>query len=276
MNHIMREALHDLHEQDIDYVFNFSGSPITVISSLASGWRSIGAVDPLYHRSRMAKLMDSMASIPFVWRFASAVQSLSRSQSYPFHRIDELLETTLTARGVQLRISRQPEPENMAWLVRSIAHDGRIRLARDSAYLRWRFENPLQDYRFFYSEGDSLNGYLVVKRSAAGAPGEPSPTVHIVDLEANDENSKLALLEAAAAGDLFDGPVVWSATLSKPCKDFLASIKYDAVASAFQGHPCLLVRATDDTRLEDEWQLRGIRLTDMSNWDMRMIYTMAG
>ena len=278
MNHIMREALHNLHEQDVDYVFNFSGGPITVISSLAAGWRSIGAVDPLHHRSRTARLMDSVASIPFAWRFASSVRSLSRSQSDPFHRIDRLLETTLTARGTQLRISRRAEPERMAQLVRNVPHDGRIRLARDAAYLKWRFENPLNDYRFFYLERDGLDGYLVVKRSAARANGEASPTVHIVDLEARDENSKLALLEAAAARDFFDVLVVWSVTLSKPCKDFLASIKYDALttSSALQGHPSMLVRATDDARLDEEWRLRGMSLTDMTNWDMRMIYSMSG
>ena len=222
--------------------------------------------------------MDSVASIPFVWRFAPSVRSLSRGQSYPFHRIDQLLETTLMARGVPLRISRQPEPENMARLIHRVRHDGRIRLTRDPAYLKWRFANPLSDYRFFYLERDGLEGYLVVKRSAARAAGEPSPTVHIVDLEARDETSKLALLEAAAAGDFFDVLVVWSVTLSKPCKDFLTSIKYDSVttSSELQGHPAMLVRATDDARLHDEWSLRGMRLTDMTNWDMRMIYSMAG
>ena len=279
-NQIMRDAMRSLSERDIDYVFNFSGSPVTVLTSLAMGWRSIGEVEPVRRRSRMAKIKAgvrySIASMPFVWRFASSGRTLSRREYNPFLRVDQRLEGTVASRGRRVRISQLPRPEQMAQLIRTNHHDGRIRLVRDTAYLKWRFENPLQEYRFFYLEGARLDGYLVVKRNAA--TDEPSPVVHIVDLEAKDDESKLALLEAASDSHLFDSIVVWSATLPRPCQELLATLEFAPMetSTALQGHPRLLVRATDEAQLPDDWCLHGVRLTNITNWDMRMIYSMAG
>jgi hypothetical protein len=102
--------------------------------------------------------------------------------------------------------------------------------------------------------------------------------VHIVDLEAKDDESRLALLDAAADNGLFDALIVWSATLTSRCQRFLAGINFRPVAtwSPLQGHPCLLVRTTEETRLADDWRLYGVSLTELENWDMRMIYSMAG
>jgi hypothetical protein len=279
-NQIMQEAMNSLSAQDIEYVFNFSGSPVTVLTSLAMGWRSIGEVEPVRRRSRLARLKAgvrySVASLPLVWRFASSARTFSRIEYNPFLRIDQQLETTVVVRGRCVRISRLPRPNDMALLIQTTGHDGRIRLVRDAAYLKWRFDNPLHEYRFFYLEGERLEGYLVVKRNAAS--DEPSPVVHIVDLEARDDESRIALIEAASASNLFDSIVVWSATLPTSCRELLATLEFAPMApsTALQGHPCMLVRITDDALLMDTWHLQGVSLTDLENWDMRMLYSMSG
>jgi GNAT superfamily N-acetyltransferase len=279
-NQIMHEAMNTLSAQGVAYVFNFSGSPVTVLNSLAMGWRSIGEVEPVRRRSRAARLRAgvrySIESLPLVWRFASSAAAFSRIEYNPFLRINRQLETTMVVRGRRITISRLPRPQEMALLIHATHHDGRIRLVRDAAYLKWRFENPLHEYRFFYLEGERLEGYLVVKRSAAS--DEPSPVVHIVDLEARDDESRTALIESASASNLFDSIVVWSATLPTSCSELLATLDYEPIApsTALQGHPCMLVRSTDDAQLMDAWHLQGVSLTDFESWDMRMLYSMAG
>jgi hypothetical protein len=40
--------------------------------------------------------------------------------------------------------------------------------------------------------------------------------------------------------------------------------------------PLLLVRSCDPAEPPEDWQLNGVRLLDPRQWDMRMIYSMAG
>jgi hypothetical protein len=65
---------------------------------------------------------------------------------------------------------------------------------RDEAFLAWRFANPLHEYRYLYAGESTLDGYLVLQRFVA----QPiSHQVSIVDLEANDQLTRNALLDAA-------------------------------------------------------------------------------
>jgi len=72
--------------------------------------------------------------------------------------------------------------------------------------------------------------------------------------------------------------VTWRATLSPSVTGALDRLGFEPVdiERATRGWPCVLVRAVDDTRLDEDWTLHGTRLLDLANWDMRMLYTMAG
>jgi GNAT superfamily N-acetyltransferase len=48
---IMAAAFEDLGKRSYQYAFNLSAGPITFLSSLATGWRSVGSMQPMRQRS---------------------------------------------------------------------------------------------------------------------------------------------------------------------------------------------------------------------------------
>ena len=55
---IMRFALSDLEERGFDYVLNTSGSQVTVLQSLAMGWKSVGPMEPVMRLSWLGRVGD--------------------------------------------------------------------------------------------------------------------------------------------------------------------------------------------------------------------------
>ena len=43
-----------------------------------------------------------------------------------------------------------------------------------------------------------------------------------------------------------------------------------------RGCPCVLVKSLSPQVKDSKWMLSNYRLTDLTDWDMRMLYTMAG
>jgi len=275
---IMREALDDLAETGTnDYIFNLSGGRLTVLSSFAMGWRSPGSLTPTgrisgSHLLRVA-LRRHLARLPFLWRYADA-DLLSRR--HPFRHLDHCLGAFTTSTGVAVSIAADPRPFAMARLVASQPYDGRLRHVRDEDYFHWRFRSPLSEHRFFYVGEDPLDGYLVVR--CANPEARVAPRVHIIDMEARDERAGSALLDAVIRAGRFDELVVWSESLRPQFRAMLGKLKFEPADQhlAPYGLPRILVRPIDDKRLADEWLIHGVRLLDLENWDMRMIYSMAG
>ena len=164
----------------------------------------------------------------------------------------------------------------MAGLVERIGHSGRIRHVRDTEYFEWRFQNPLSRYRFLYRDTDRLEGYLVLQEYTSES--DKRDMVNIVDWEATGTAAKAELLRAALRLIGSRRVVVWSATLTQETIDLLVRNRFssDTPSSAMvQQCPGILVRAIHDQG-EGEWLLGGLRLTDIANWDMRMLYSMSG
>lgn len=275
---VMRAAFDDLRSEGAEYVFNLTGGPVTVVGSLAMGWRSAGSLQGVGLLSRAAPrrrgFRHRLRSMPFVWRYADSPRLRAGIERNPFQNLDEHMG--VSSRGdMEIEVSATPRVVEMAALIEGLDYDGRLRHVRDARFLDWRFRNPLNEYRFLYA-GTPLAGFLVLKWS--GGKGRPNPRVHIVDLEAVDECVSAALLEAAARLGKFTELVTWRATLSPSVTGALDRLGFEPVdiERATRGWPCVLVRAVDDTRLDEDWTLHGTRLLDLANWDMRMLYTMAG
>lgn len=63
-------------------------------------------------------------------------------------------------------MEREPDVAAMAELVRSTLDRGRVRELRDETWFRWRFRNPLCDYRYLVHRSGrdrELTGYLVIQ-----------------------------------------------------------------------------------------------------------------
>lgn len=276
---LMGAAFEDLRGRGVEYVLNLSGGVVTILGSLAMGWRSAGSLGvvgrrSLGQRARLA-LRNRMLSMRFVWRYARSPRLHSDSERDPMARFDRMLGTR-DAGGVKVELTDTPRIDDMVALIGDRGHDGRMRHVRDARFLEWRFRHPFYRYRFAYAGGEALDGFLVLKWRPA--PHDAGARVEIVDLEGRDDRVSTALLDAVIRNGRFPELVTWRSTHPEPVARAFDGFGFRPVDldRAAHGWPCVLVRPVDDARLDDDWTLCGTRLLDPSSWDMRMLYTMAG
>lgn len=242
---IMQAAFEDLRDSSARFVLSLSGGTLTVLNSLAMGWKSVGRARPLNRRS-----------VRFV---PGRVQRLFRKERSSFARFDRAVGKT------------EPRPDAMARLIQRIGHDGRWRHVRDRSYFDWRFRNPFREYRFLYAGDAELDGYLVLKSEKRGH------TVSIVDLEAINGHVRAGLLKAAVTAGAFRDLGIWTCSADAQMLEQLAALKFRAQDStpAALGQP-FLIRPID-LGPESEWRLDdGRERLEAGNWDIRMLYSMAG
>jgi GNAT superfamily N-acetyltransferase len=217
---IMRAAFEDLARSGHQYVFNLSGGIVTVVGSLAMGWKSAGAMEPIslegLNPARWAR--HWLRRTPFLRRYAASPFLRSPRERAPFSRLDRM---SRLQPGGSILVEREPRLDAMSELVTRLGHDGRIRQVRDREFFAWRFRNPLRDYRFLYCGNTRLEGYLVLMSQH---PTTPGPTrVKIVDLEATSASVRSELLDAAIDLGRFPELFAWAATLPGEARTYLVS-----------------------------------------------------
>jgi hypothetical protein len=188
-----------------------------------------------------------------------------------FHALDHNIEQSKRLRMSGIVLEKKPRPEEMAMLASSQGNDGLIRHVRDQRFYAWRFRNPLCEYRFLFMRRTGLEGYLVLQRGI----NNNSNSVCIVDWEATNVKVLAELLQAVIHRGGFRSISIWSTTLSNDIKKmlvnhgFYAAKEHDSLGSDVYFPPVLVkpLRATNGL-------LMGRRdLLDMSNWDLRAIYS---
>jgi hypothetical protein len=274
---IMRTALDDLAVRRRDgFALMLSPGSITVLNSLAAGWKSIGHMAPVQcHSERLGwsqRLLAFLGRQRGVWRAAAFAKSRMPARRERFTRLERNARRRPRALA-GIRLARAPEPEAMARLVARLGYDGRIRHVRDAEYFGWRFRNPLHEYRFLYAGGSDLDGYLVLQRYRTGAEGT---RVHISDWEAVDVRTRQALLEAAVTWGEFEQLRTWTASLSEQDREILRRAGFAEKAAGTPAEwPRVLVQSLRATEA-GEWRLAGQPLLDLLSWDFRMLYAMSG
>jgi GNAT superfamily N-acetyltransferase len=253
--------------------FSLSAGVVALTGSLAKGWRSVGPVHEVARVAGATSWPSRLAMRARPWpgtrRLANAV---SRVRRHPFRHLDSVAPRTPAAGA--LWCPREPHPEAMADLVRRLGHDGRLRHVRDARYLAWRFANPLHDYRFLLAGDDSLEGYLVLQTYRLAGRGR----VNIVDWEAISPAVGRALLEAAIDWGRFADLSTWTMSLPPDTERLLGESGFRPVTRhrLMPGGTAVLVRSVAAAPGEPEPALGGRSLLDAANWDMRMLYSMAG
>jgi hypothetical protein len=277
---VMQAAYEDLRNVKEDYLLNLSGGALTVLGSLAMGWRSIGFLEPMRRRSFAGKVYgyvrQPLNRSPYVRRWARSPFLSETISRYPFSRLDRTDSRLMKKLGSAVEIDNRPRPMAMANLVGRIGYDGRLRHVRDTRYFEWRFHNPMREYRFLYIGDDVLDGYLVLSKAIGLAE---SSRVCISDVESINSSVQAALLKAAAvAAGAFSELVTWSATVNSEMRSQLRAIGFRPFVwdRAFLGLPCFLVRPIDDERLDEDWCLGQSQLLNLNNWDIRMLHSMTG
>lgn len=275
---IMRGAFDELRGKGGAYAFNLTGGFLTLLGSLAMGWRSAGQLDEARRLTipRMARMAvrHGLQKVPFLRRYADHVFPVPGFESGVFTNVDRCPCPVRTTSGVTVQIEAQPRSREMAELIVRLGYDGRIRHVRDETYFDWRYREPLHEYRFFFAEGDALQGYLVVQHTThlAGARGR----VSIVDLEATSPEVRSALVETVVRTGCFEDVMTWTATLDPGSINDLTRFGFKPIDRKPLRHPVkhVLVRPIDDADLQHDWLLGDVKLLDLGNWDLRMIYAM--
>lgn len=244
---LMGHALDDLTQRGEEYLLNLSGGLVTVLHSRAMGWKSAGQLGPAGRRVGWRALLSGRGNrLPMM----PNVGSLSG-----------------------IRLDTRPRPIPMADLIERMRYDGRIRHVRDATYLEWRYRNPRKEYRFLYAGDDPLRGFLVLSWTHHRL--RPDPKVSIVDWEAEDPDTLATLLDAAIRVGRFTSLRTWSA--ATPAADLLEARGFKPMDGDLTRHgvPCILVQSTQPIPPE-AWRIHGRSLLGMENWDMRMLFSMAG
>lgn len=280
MSMIMREALPDLARRGFDYVINTSAGRITAMSSLAAGWRSAGAVEPLVRRTRdewvRHRVRNRMRKTRFVWRLVPGSGATIVSSPKPLQRVDRMEPVTTHDRGV-ITASRDARAPEMADLVARLPYDGRIRHVRDTTYLAWRYRNPIRQYRFFYYERDGrLEGYLVLGRYVECQL--PTLPYQMVDWEGSSEAVRAELLRLATRVANIPALGAWAAGYSSADRAIMqrAGFVPTDLDARKRGLPCILVKNLHPGVAPESWILGDASIIDPQRWDMRLIYTTHG
>jgi GNAT superfamily N-acetyltransferase len=280
---VMTSALEDLAESEYDYLFNLSAGPITLVSSLAMGWRSAGYVRPMWRQDRQramrAKLHDIAATAKKIPMLSPVIDRLRSLRQAPrpstFADVDLKRLGALSNAGVSITVGATPRCADMAALVDRLQVPGPIRHVRDAEYLSWRFRNPLSRYLFVFLDETRLEGYLVLQEYTSAL--NDRNVVNIVDWEASRPQFRQRLLEAAIALTKPRRLVIWSATLPGATVALLEAHGFCAEPlPPSTARRSILVRSLAREPHPGAWTLAGTPLLETSSWDLRMLYSMCG
>jgi GNAT superfamily N-acetyltransferase len=276
---IMTIAFEELREGPHAYAVNLSAGGVTFLTSLAAGWKSAGPMQPVARRSRggtaLHRLRARMGPRRFFRGRLGSVIGLATGSHHPFSRLDRLILEGAGRAGPHVIVEAAPRCEAMAALVAQLPFDGRIRHSRDERFLSWRYRNPLREYRFLYWGPEPLEGYLVLQSPRENR--QWPARVRIVDWEARDDRVRAGLLQAAICGG-FAELVMWTATQTPGVRQILQEAGFEPVDAdrTARGIPGLLLKPLHPGPPDADWVFAGRRLLDLSQWDLRMIYSMHG
>jgi GNAT superfamily N-acetyltransferase len=275
LGRLLKAAVTDLEDHGHRLTFSLSAGPAALAGSLAHGWQTVASMGEVTRVDRPAswrwRLGTRMRSWRGLWRWADVVSHSWRRQV--FRRLDRMAPHAPAGRAVWC--TSRPRPEAMAALVRRLGHDGRIRHVRDAAYLAWRFANPRHEYRFLLVGEEGADGYLVLQAYRF----VEARRANVVDWEASGPATRRALLDAALEWGRFPELSVWTLGLPEETRGWLRETGFAARARYRlqpQGPSVLLRTAAPSLMQDDGPGLGGRRLLDGANWDMRMVYSMAG
>lgn len=276
---IMRAAVEDGAVSDYEYAFSLSPGPVTVAASLVAGWRAVESMRPAQRMSPRARVVHRVAAwlrtTPVLWRYADPLVRAHRGGVRgPFRALDREARPLGGRSSTAVRVETVPRADAMADLVARLGHDGRLRHVRDENYLRWRYRDPLHEYRVLVHGADRLGGYLVLQAHRAA----PERGIRIVDWEATTPALGMDLLRAALEWGRFAELIVWTATLPRETDESLAALGFvpTSAGSQLRGVATTMIRRLRHAPAGADPMLEGRRLLDLASWDMRMIYSMAG
>jgi GNAT superfamily N-acetyltransferase len=241
------------------YMLSLSAGAPVYFCSLSEGWRLIGAYGAVARTSLIGKLLRSerLRSMARPWQDHPAVKKVLSVAAH--------LRRPSAPRA-HIQSSSHPRAEDMARLVERTDRADKIRQRKDSRFYGWRFGSPLSRYRFYYRQANGLEGFLVLNTRLAVGP------VHLVDWAASTPEVLTDLLKAAVQD--FASLEIWSATLPETMVATLGELGFTPAESILPDtayRPSLLAQRLSAASLDGKWSLAGRDVSDLKNWELRMV-----
>lgn len=268
---IMDFALADLARRGFGPTLNWSASPVTYGASIRSGWHLVTPYVAWARQTSLARNARSLAKRisrwPLAWRFADFPVSLALRPGF------DALDAAWSRGGptATLTIAKAPRPEAMADLVAKLGSH-LIQHKRDAIYYRWRFRNPLCDYRFLFWDESGLQGFLVLQLARQGKAAD----IRLVDWEASNPEILEAMLSRVVELRGYDSLSIWSATLPPNIQaslEGLGLVPIDETRGDPAFRPGLLAIGPGGSDVRKAGPAEAEMFMGVGRWDLRMVYS---
>jgi GNAT superfamily N-acetyltransferase len=263
-------ALRELENSAYDFDICLGSNQYTEGSAIKLGWTVVGELRPMNRQSWVRQIARKMPLIPRTYHHLfnrSATQQPSESAIQPFHLLDRNYDRTKDFGQSGIVLEKKPRPEAMAMLVSRQRYDGRIRHVRDQQFYAWRYQNPLSEYRFLFCEKGELKGFLVLQQVLHTY----SNATHIVDWEATSVEVFSDLLQTVICWGGFSSISIWSVTLAD---DMIKVLTKHGFKSRSSESTTVFSRIiVKPLHPGGNWSMGGRDLLEISNWDLRPIYS---
>lgn len=268
---IMSFALADLASRGYRVTLNWSGNPVTRSLSLRAGWRLVGTYATCQiqtpRASRSYRWAKRIRQWPIVWRTTPALLRVILPPSF-----DRLDAAWSRSSGANPGIGHAPLPDEMSELVERLGATNRIRHVRDPAYYRWRYRNPLCDYRFVYWREARLEGFVVLQLRRDGNGAD----IRVVDWEASRAQILDEIFRRIVAVGGFDVLSMWTATMPERLANTLAALGFSERDESRNGtsyHPGLMAIGSDEETIRKAGLDEARLFSAFERWDLRMAHS---
>ena len=269
-------ALKELENSAYDFDICLGSNQYSSGSALKLGWTIVGELRPMNWQSWLwvRQIARKMPLIPKIYHRLynrSATQQLSASAIQPFHVLDRNYDRTKNFSQSGIVLEEKPRPKAMAMLVSRQGYDGRIRHVRDQQFYAWRYQNPLSVYRFLFWEKAELKGFLVLQQAVDTHSNEAL----IVDWEATSIEVFSDLLQAVIRWGGFSSISIWSVTLADDMLKALIKHGFCVAGKRRSSEATTFFSPIIVKPLHSggDWSMGGRDLLNISNWDLRPIYS---
>lgn len=233
---LTRHLFARLRDEGVRYVVNQSPGPAVETISLRTGWRRVGTRCPIRYSVRDRPGEQGFANLDA--NAASAAKDI---------------------------VVRSRPPEGIPQLLATRRGPG-VRHCFDGAYVRWRFANPLCEYRWLCAYQNELSGYLVMSRSRIA---QGSSAVRLLDLWGVDAAVQAELLYCALQWGRFQEFRLWWDRFPGRVSRALADLGFRAAPAESKRRSALLV---NNLVSAEDFSVGGVDLLDMRNWGMSMVH----
>jgi GNAT superfamily N-acetyltransferase len=173
----------------------------------------------------------------------------------------------------QVVVTDRPKPAAMAAICAGAnAHSQIIRLFKDETFFRWRFENPFKSYIFYYfRENSQLKGYVVLGLSPNCRRG------YILDFADVDGKSVVRLLSHMIQNRHYDILSIYHFSVDDEIKKQFKDLGFKTRGSVRslerkkRGKLPVLIRPVRKSYTETDWEIDGLDIRKIKNWQMTEI-----